>query len=34
MREISVVRFSNAEVEGDLNSVLMRIRAALRLPFE
>jgi very-short-patch-repair endonuclease len=32
-RGISVIRFANAEVEGDLESVLMRIREALRLPF-
>lgn len=32
-RGMSVVRFSNAEVDGDLDSVLARIRAALRIPF-
>ena len=31
-RGISVIRFANAEVEGDLDAVLERIRAALRLP--
>ena len=31
---IRVIRFANAEVEGGLDSVLMRIREALRLPFE
>jgi very-short-patch-repair endonuclease len=31
---VSVIRFSNAEVEGDLESVLTRIRAALRAPFD
>ena len=31
-RGISVIRFANAEVEGDLDFVLERIRAALRLP--
>ena len=33
-RGIRIIRFANAEVEGDLDSVLMRIREALRLPFE
>ncbi len=33
-RGIRIIRFANAEVEGDLNSVLMRICEALRLPFE
>ena len=33
-RNVKVIRFTNAEVEGDLNSVLMRIGEALRLPFE
>jgi len=31
-RGISIIRFANAEVEGDLDAVLERIRAALRLP--
>jgi very-short-patch-repair endonuclease len=31
---VRVVRFTNEEVAGDLDSVLARIRAALRLPFE
>ena len=31
---MKVIRFVNAEVEGDLDAVLMRIRAALRSPFE
>jgi very-short-patch-repair endonuclease len=30
---VQVLRFSNEEVCGDLDSVLERIRAALRLPF-
>ena len=30
---ISLIRFANVEVEGDIDSVLERIRAALRLPF-
>ena len=33
-RGVSVIRFSNAEVEGDLESVLTRIRAALQAPFD
>ena len=33
-RSVRVIRFANAEVEGDLDSVLVRIREALRLPFE
>jgi very-short-patch-repair endonuclease len=33
-RGVSVVRFTNVEVENDLDSVLARIRAALRLPFD
>jgi very-short-patch-repair endonuclease len=33
-RGISVIRFTNAEVEADLDSVFLRIRAALRLPFD
>jgi very-short-patch-repair endonuclease len=33
-RGVSVVRFANAEVEGDIDSVLARIRAELRLPFD
>ena len=33
-RGIRIIRFANAEVEGDLDSVHMRIREALRLPFE
>lgn len=33
-RGVSVIRFSNAEVEGDLESVLTRISAALRAPFD
>ena len=33
-RGIRIIRFANAEVEGDLDSVLMRIGEALRLPFE
>ena len=32
-RGVRVVRFANAEVEADLDSVLARIEAALRLPF-
>ncbi|MGA2795784.1 MAG: DUF559 domain-containing protein [Roseiarcus sp.] len=31
---VDVVRFTNEEVSGDLDSVLERIRAALRLPFD
>jgi very-short-patch-repair endonuclease len=31
---VCVMRFSNEEVLGDLDSVLARIRAGLRLPFE
>lgn len=30
---VRVVRFANAEVRDDLESVLARIRAELRLPF-
>jgi very-short-patch-repair endonuclease len=33
-RGVSVIRFANVEVENDLDSVLARIRAALRLPFD
>ena len=33
-RGVSVIRFTNAEVEGDLGSVLSRIYEALRLPFD
>jgi very-short-patch-repair endonuclease len=33
-RGVSVIRFANAEVENDLDSVLSRILAALRLPFD
>ena len=33
-RGFSVVRFANAEVESDIDSVLARIRAELRLPFD
>ena len=33
-RGVSVIRFANAEVENDLDSVLARILAALRLPFD
>lgn len=33
-RGVSVIRFTNAEVEGDLDDVLARIRGALRLPFD
>jgi very-short-patch-repair endonuclease len=33
-RGVNVIRFTNAEVEGDLDSVLARIRSALRLPFD
>lgn len=33
-RGVAVIRFTNAEVEADLDSVLLRIRAALRLPFD
>ena len=33
-RGIRVIRFANAEVDGDLEVVLLRIREALRLPFE
>jgi very-short-patch-repair endonuclease len=33
-RGVSVIRFANAEVEGDLDSVLARIREALRVPFD
>ncbi|HZZ62143.1 MAG TPA: DUF559 domain-containing protein [Roseiarcus sp.] len=33
-RDVSVIRFTNAEVEGDLDSVLARIHEALRLPFD
>jgi very-short-patch-repair endonuclease len=29
-----VIRFANAEVEGDIDSVLARIGEALRIPFE
>jgi very-short-patch-repair endonuclease len=32
-RGISVIRFANAEVEGELDSVLARIRSALQAPF-
>jgi very-short-patch-repair endonuclease len=32
-RGISVIRFGNAEVEGDLDTVLKRIHAALQEPF-
>ncbi|MBV8104034.1 MAG: endonuclease domain-containing protein [Hyphomicrobiales bacterium] len=32
-RGVSVIRFTNAEVEGDLDSVVARIREALQLPF-
>jgi very-short-patch-repair endonuclease len=32
-RGVRVIRFTNAEVEGDLDDVLVQIRAALRLPF-
>ena len=31
---VSVVRFTNAEVCDELDSLMSRIRAALRLPFE
>jgi very-short-patch-repair endonuclease len=31
---VQVLRFANAEVCGDLDSVLARIRAELRLPFK
>lgn len=31
---VQVVRFSNEEVRGDIDSVLQRIGAALRLPFD
>ena len=30
---VRVIRFTNAEVIGDLNSVLARISAKLRAPF-
>jgi very-short-patch-repair endonuclease len=33
-RGVSVIRFANVEVENDVDSVLARIRAALRLPFD
>ncbi len=33
-RGVSVIRFTNVEVEGDLDSVLARIHNALRLPFD
>ncbi len=33
-RGVNVIRFTNAEVEGDLDDVLVQIRAALRLPFD
>jgi very-short-patch-repair endonuclease len=33
-RGVSVLRFANVEIEKDLDSVLARIRAALRLPFD
>ena len=33
-RGVSVIRFANVEVENDLDAVLPRIRAALRLPFD
>ena len=33
-RGVSVIRFANAEIEGDLDAVLERIRAALRAPFD
>jgi very-short-patch-repair endonuclease len=33
-RGVNVVRFANAEVETDLESVLRRISAALRLPLD
>jgi hypothetical protein len=29
-----VVRFANAEIEGDIDSALARIRAELRAPFD
>ena len=32
-RGLNVIRFANAEVEGDIDSVLERIRTELRLPF-
>ena len=31
---LHIVRFTNAEVSDDLDSVLARIRAELRLPFD
>lgn len=31
---LRIVRFTNAEVSDDLDSVLVRIRAELRLPFD
>jgi very-short-patch-repair endonuclease len=33
-RGVSVIRFAKIEVENDLDSVLARIRVALRLPFD
>jgi very-short-patch-repair endonuclease len=33
-RGVSVIRFANAEVENDLDSVLARILAAPRFPFD
>ena len=33
-RSVSVIRVTNAEVEGDLDAVLVRIHEALRLPFD
>ncbi len=33
-RGITAIRFTNAEVENDLDSVLAGVRAALRLPFD
>jgi very-short-patch-repair endonuclease len=33
-RGVSVIRFTNVEVENDLDNVLAWIRAALRLPFD
>ena len=34
MRGVRVIRFMNADVEGDLDSVLARIGEALRAPFD